>query len=68
MQARRVEGLRRMQAAIAKPVGPMRRVEGIAKGVGDAVNEAVVITFTLLFVVNFVISALYLQLVPPKGM
>ncbi|WP_414990823.1 MlaE family ABC transporter permease [Aeromicrobium sp.] len=42
--------------------------KGGPKGVGDAVNEAVVITFTLLFVVNFVISALYLQLVPPKGM
>ncbi|WP_229053075.1 ABC transporter permease [Aeromicrobium sp. Leaf350] len=42
--------------------------KGGPKGVGDAVNEAVVITFTLLFVVNFVISALYLQLVPPKGL
>ena len=42
--------------------------KGGPKGVGDAVNEAVVITFTLLFVVNFVISAIYLQIVPPKGM
>ncbi len=42
--------------------------KGGPKGVGDAVNEAVVITFTLLFIVNFVISAIYLQLVPPKGM
>ena len=39
---------------------------GGPKGVGDAVNESVVITFMLLFVVNFVISAIYLQLVPPK--
>jgi len=42
--------------------------KGGPKGVGDAVNEAVVITFTLLFIVNFVISAVYLQIVPPKGM
>ncbi len=39
---------------------------GGPKGVGDAVNEAVVITFMLLFVVNFVMSAIYFQLVPPK--
>src|SRR5215204_5249023 len=31
---------------------------GGPKGVGDAVNEAVVITFTLLFIVNFFISAI----------
>ncbi len=37
------------------------------KGVGDAVNQAVVITFLLLFAVNFVITAIYFQLVPPKG-
>lgn len=42
--------------------------KGGPKGVGDAVNESVVITFMLLFVVNFVISAMYLQIVPPKGM
>lgn len=42
--------------------------KGGPKGVGDAVNEAVVITFLLLFIVNFFISAIYLQLVPPKGM
>ena len=40
---------------------------GGPKGVGDAVNESVVITFMLLFVVNFVLSAIYLQVVPPKG-
>lgn len=40
--------------------------KGGPKGVGDAVNESVVITFMLLFVVNFVMSAIYLQLVPPK--
>ncbi len=42
--------------------------KGGPKGVGDAVNEAVVITFVMLFVVNFFISSLYIQLVPPKGM
>jgi phospholipid/cholesterol/gamma-HCH transport system permease protein len=40
---------------------------GGPKGVGDAVNQSVVITFLLLFAVNFVITALYFQLVPPKG-
>ncbi len=39
---------------------------GGPKGVGDAVNESVVITFLMLFVVNFVVSAIFLQLVPPK--
>ena len=39
---------------------------GGPKGVGDAVNESVVITFMLLFVANFVMSAIYFQLVPPK--
>ena len=40
---------------------------GGPKGVGDAVNQSVVITFLLLFFVNFVLTAVYLQLVPPKG-
>ena len=39
---------------------------GGPKGVGDAVNQSVVITFLLLFVVNFVITAIYFQLVPQK--
>lgn len=37
------------------------------KGVGDSVNQSVVVTFLLLFFVNFVITTLYLQLVPGKG-
>nr|WP_246159653.1 ABC transporter permease [Nocardioides antri] len=37
------------------------------KGVGDAVNKAVVVTFLLLFFVNFVVTTLYLQIVPAKG-
>ena len=37
------------------------------KGVGDAVNESVVITFVLLFLVNLAITTVYLQLFPPKG-
>ncbi len=37
------------------------------KGVGDSVNQSVVITFLLLFFVNAVITLLYLQLVPGKG-
>ncbi|WP_310961129.1 MlaE family ABC transporter permease [Nocardioides terrisoli] len=39
---------------------------GGPKGVGDAVNESVVITFIFLFIVNFVMSAIWIQLVPPK--
>jgi phospholipid/cholesterol/gamma-HCH transport system permease protein len=39
---------------------------GGPKGVGDAVNESVVITFLLLFIVNLVLSAIYLQIIPPK--
>jgi phospholipid/cholesterol/gamma-HCH transport system permease protein len=37
------------------------------KGVGDAVNQSVVITFLMLFFVNVVLTAIYLQVVPPKG-
>jgi phospholipid/cholesterol/gamma-HCH transport system permease protein len=40
---------------------------GGPKGVGDAVNHAVVITFLLLFFTNFVITAVYFQIVPAKG-
>jgi phospholipid/cholesterol/gamma-HCH transport system permease protein len=39
---------------------------GGPKGVGDAVNQSVVITFLLLFVVNFVVTLVYLQIVPGK--
>jgi phospholipid/cholesterol/gamma-HCH transport system permease protein len=37
------------------------------KGVGDAVNQSVVIAFLMLFFVNLVLTAIYLQIVPPKG-
>ncbi|MBO0841743.1 MAG: ABC transporter permease [Nocardioides sp.] len=39
---------------------------GGPKGVGDAVNESVVITFLLLFFANFVLSAVFLQIFPSK--
>jgi phospholipid/cholesterol/gamma-HCH transport system permease protein len=42
--------------------------EGGPKGVGDAVNQTVVITFMLLFVENFVMSQIYFQIVPQKGL
>jgi phospholipid/cholesterol/gamma-HCH transport system permease protein len=32
------------------------------------VNQAVVITFMLLFAVNFIMTAVYFQIVPQKGM
>lgn len=41
--------------------------DGGPKGVGDAVNQSVVITFLLLFFTNFVITAVYFELVPAKG-
>ena len=40
---------------------------GGPRGVGDAVNQSVVITFLLLFFVNFVVTAIYFQVVPAKG-
>lgn len=43
------------------------RAAGGPKGVGQGVNEAVVITFLLLFAVNFLVTAIYFQLVPQQG-
>src|SRR5581483_4607903 len=40
--------------------------KGGPKGVGDAVNQAVVITFILLFFVNFVLTAVYFNFIPQK--
>ena len=40
---------------------------GGPKGVGDAVNQSVVISFLLLFFANLIITAVYLQIVPAKG-
>ncbi|MCT2592397.1 ABC transporter permease [Streptomyces sp. N2-109] len=42
--------------------------KGGPKGVGDVVNQSVVFTFLILFFVNTVLTAIYLQLVPSKGM
>lgn len=39
-------------------------VKGGPRAVGDAVNQSVVIAFVALFVTNFVITSIYLQLVP----
>ena len=39
---------------------------GGPKGVGDAVNQSVVITFMLLFFTNFIMTAVYFQVVPQK--
>ncbi len=41
---------------------------GGPSGVGRAVNEAVIVTFMLLFFVNALITAVYFQLVPQEGM
>ena len=40
--------------------------KGGPKGVGDAVNQAVVVTFILIFFVNLIMTALYFALVPQK--
>ena len=42
--------------------------KGGPKGVGDAVNQAVVVTFILAFFVNFVLTVLYFNFVPQKGL
>lgn len=41
--------------------------KGGAQGVGDAVNASVVLTFLLLFAVNFLVTVVYVELVPPRG-
>ena len=41
--------------------------KGGPKGVGDAVNQTVVISFMLLFLTNFIITAIYFQVIPQKG-
>jgi len=41
--------------------------DGGPKGVGDAVNQAVVVTFVLAFFVNFVLTLVYFQFVPQKA-
>ena len=40
--------------------------KGGPKGVGDAVNRAVVVSFMLIFFANFVLTALYFAIVPQK--
>ena len=40
---------------------------GGPKGVGDAVNQSVIITFMLLFFTNFILTTIYFQVVPQKG-
>ena len=40
--------------------------KGGPKGVGDAVNQGVVITFIFIFFANFVLTTLYFAIIPPK--
>jgi len=40
--------------------------KGGPKGVGDAVNQGVVVTFILIFFANFVLTTLYFAIVPQK--
>lgn len=41
--------------------------KGGPRGVGDGVNQSVVVSFVLLFVANAIMTAIYYQVVPPKG-
>jgi len=41
---------------------------GGPSGVGQAVNESVIIAFMLLFFLNAIITAIYFQVVPPPGL
>lgn len=52
--------------ALAALVGSFKglRAGGGPRGVGQAVNEAVVISFLLLFLVNYVVTTLYFELAP----
>ena len=42
--------------------------KGGPQGVGNGVNQSVVISFVLLFIANTIITAVYFQIVPPKGL
>jgi len=42
--------------------------KGGPQGVGNGVNQSVVVAFVLLFVVNTVLTAIYFNIVPPKGL
>lgn len=42
--------------------------KGGPQGVGNGVNQSVVISFVLLFIANAILTAVYYQIVPPKGL
>jgi phospholipid/cholesterol/gamma-HCH transport system permease protein len=42
--------------------------KGGPKGVGDAVNQAVVVTFILAFFVNFILTIFYFNFIPQKSL
>ena len=42
--------------------------KGGPQGVGNGVNQSVVVSFVLLFVVNTILTAIYFNIVPPKGL
>lgn len=41
---------------------------GGPQGVGNGVNQSVVVSFVLLFIVNTILTLVYYQFVPPKGL
>ena len=42
--------------------------KGGPQGVGDGVNQSVIVAFVLLFVINTLLTVIYYQIVPPKGL
>jgi len=44
------------------------RATGGPRGVGDAVNQSVVVSFAVLLLVNTIMTAVYYQIIPPKGL
>ena len=60
---------RQLHDRIAAIVGAYKGLTcgGGPSGVGNAVNQSVIIAFMLLFFLNAVITAIYFQVVPPPG-
>ena len=56
----------REEGGIAAIVGSFKglHTKGGPKGVGQAVNESVVLTFLFLFTLNYLITTIYFQVVP----
>jgi len=54
-----------ISAGIVAATGGSTRAR--AEGVGDAVNQSVVISFILVYLINVVLTTVYLAIVPRRG-